>query len=351
MALDHANHFVAQKHSSGEYWGGPFPDYSEALPFITRLLTHLAAPGFFFLMGVGMALFTERQAGKQQSRLHLMVYFWIRGSLLIALQFLIVNLAWKLSPDGWGPRIYIGVLFALGGTMIISSFLLWLRPAYLLLLAFVFFLGTEIVHPDPAAWAQLMLTDVHRLFLHPGGDLRLWSNYPILPWLELVLFGLAFGKLLWLKPASTYRKGTLLGTAMLVLFATIRAINGFGNIRPMSGTTWIGFLNVVKYPPSWTFTLLTMGVNLILLGLLNKLATKQAFFLRPLVIYGRAPLFFYVVHLFLYAGIGLLFTPEGTSIPRMLPYWLLGLLILLPLCASYSRLKRSNFARPVLRYF
>jgi uncharacterized membrane protein len=25
MAVDHANYFVAHQHSSGEYWGGPFP--------------------------------------------------------------------------------------------------------------------------------------------------------------------------------------------------------------------------------------------------------------------------------------------------------------------------------------
>ncbi|NQU29992.1 MAG: hypothetical protein HQ525_04935, partial [Anaerolineae bacterium] len=28
MALDHANHFIAQQHSSGEYWGGSFPEYN-----------------------------------------------------------------------------------------------------------------------------------------------------------------------------------------------------------------------------------------------------------------------------------------------------------------------------------
>jgi uncharacterized membrane protein len=39
----------------------------------------------------------------------------------------VVNRAWKLAFDGW-PTIYIGVLLALGGTMIIGSLLLWLKP-------------------------------------------------------------------------------------------------------------------------------------------------------------------------------------------------------------------------------
>ena len=59
MALDHANHFIAQQHSPGEYWGGPFPAYRDVLPFLTRLVTHLCAPGFFFLMGVSMFLFAN----------------------------------------------------------------------------------------------------------------------------------------------------------------------------------------------------------------------------------------------------------------------------------------------------
>ena len=44
MALDHANHFVAQQHSAGEYWGGSFPRYGDALASLTRLVTHLSAP-------------------------------------------------------------------------------------------------------------------------------------------------------------------------------------------------------------------------------------------------------------------------------------------------------------------
>lgn len=57
MALDHANIFVARRHPPPEMWSGPFPRYDDALTFLTRFVTHLAAPGFFFLMGAGMFLF------------------------------------------------------------------------------------------------------------------------------------------------------------------------------------------------------------------------------------------------------------------------------------------------------
>jgi uncharacterized membrane protein len=351
MALDHANHFVAQKHSPGEYWGGAFPAYSEAVPFLTRLVTHLAAPGFFFLMGIGMALYAIRRAKEGQRRRQIMGHFWFRGVLLIALQFLVVNRAWQLSPGGWGPNIYVGVLYALGGAMIVCSLLLWLRPGYLLLLAGLLFIGTELIHPEPAAWNQMALSDFQRLIVHPGGDLRLWSNYPLLPWLELTIFGLAYGRQLAHDPRRTYRQGLLLGVGLLVLFVGARALDGFGNIRPRAGDTWIDFLNVVKYPPSLTFTLLTMGVNLVALWFFSRIAERRSIILWPLVVYGRTPLFFYLVHLYLYAALGLLLTPGGTSVTGMMPYWLLGLLILFPLCLWFARVRNSSTVNWALRYF
>jgi hypothetical protein len=54
----------------------------------------------------------------------------------------------------------------------------------------------------------------------------------------------------------------------------LRSLDGFGNIRPRPGNTWIDFPNVVKYPPSMTFTLMTMGNNSILLSVFAQAAGK-----------------------------------------------------------------------------
>ena len=116
MALDHANHFVAQKHPSGEQWGGSFPIYGDTITFLTRFVTHLAAPGFFFLMGVGMLLFAKSRRRQGWSRWIVIRHFMVRGALLILLQFFVINRAWELSPGGWQLDTYVGVLFALGGT-------------------------------------------------------------------------------------------------------------------------------------------------------------------------------------------------------------------------------------------
>jgi uncharacterized membrane protein len=193
MALDHANHVVAQQHSPGEYWGGPLPVYPDALAFLTRFVTHLCAPGFFFLMGVGIVLFADSRRRRGWDEGTIGAHFLIRGVLLIALQFLIVNRAWELSPGGWVPDVYVGVLFALGGAMILSGgTLLWLGPWYLLGLTLALLIGTELLTPNSALWERPFPL-VQQLLLVPGGDAGLWVNYPLLPWLGLVTFGMAFG--------------------------------------------------------------------------------------------------------------------------------------------------------------
>jgi len=356
MALDHANLLVAQQHSSGEYWGGPFPVYHDTLAFLTRLVTHLCAPGFFFLMGAGLVLFADSRRRRGQttsdgwSERTIIAHLLTRGGLLIVLQLLVVNRAWELSPGGWGIDIYIGVLFALGGTMMLGSLLLGLKPKVLLPLTAALVLATELLAPDPSQWLQTF-SPLNRLLLVPGGSPELWVNYPVLPWLEVVTLGMVFGHWLVENPRTAFRRAIEFGAGFLLAFLVLRTLNQTGNIRPRAGDTWIDFLNVVKYPPSMTFILLTMGVNLVIMGLFARAGEKLQRVFQPLVVFGRVPLFFYLTHLFLYAGLGRGLTPGGTSILRMYPYWVLGLLILYPLCLGYGQLKQRQPAKSVLRFF
>ena len=231
MALDHANLLIAQQHSPGEYWGGPFPAYDSALAFLTRVVTHLCAPGFFFLMGAGMMLFATFRREQGWSKWAIARHFFLRGGLLIALQLLVVNRIWELSPGGWGLEIYIGVLFALGGAMILGSLLVWLPPQVLLPLTAVLILGTELLTPDPGQWNQAF-EPLARLLLIPGGNRQLWVNYPVLPWLGLVIFGMAFGHWLVDNPGKAFKRALGLGAVFILAFAALRILDGFGNIRP-----------------------------------------------------------------------------------------------------------------------
>jgi uncharacterized membrane protein len=237
MALDHANHFVTQKHLPGEYWGGSFPVPPTALAFLTRWVTHLAAPGFFFLMGAGMVLFASSRKGRGWSHWAITRHFLLRGALLIALQFLLVNRAWELSPGGWGLSIYVGVLYALGLAMMLGSLIWWLNPRVLLALSVVLLLGTELLTPTPDMWGQ-HFSVLSRLMLVPGGGRELYVNYPILPWMELVTFGLFFGYWLVNNPRRALQRTLPLGAAFLLASLLLRTLDGYGNIRPREVHVW-----------------------------------------------------------------------------------------------------------------
>jgi uncharacterized membrane protein len=356
MALDHASLLVAQRHPAGEYWGGAFPAYHDALAFLTRFVTHFCAPGFFLLMGTGMVLFARAQQARGWTRWQIVGHSVMRGGVLIALQLLVANRAWDLAPRGWEPRVYIGVLFALGGAMILGSLLLWLKPAHLLALTASLFLGTELLVPDASLWGQRMSVPALVLLVpggivQPGQGVLLWSNYQILPWLELVTLGMAFGHWLADDLRKAFGWAWKLGLALLLTFLVVRTLDGFGNIRPRMGDSWIDFLNPVKYPPSMAFALMTTGVNLILLWLFSRAGGRARRLLWPLVVFGQAPLFFYLLHLFLYLAIGRLLVPGGTSLQALYPLWLLGLLILFPLCLGYGWIKHRPPAHKVLRFF
>jgi uncharacterized membrane protein len=295
-------------------------------------------------MGMGMWIFAHSRQKQGWSRLQITRHFIVRGFILVALQFLIVNPAWQLSPGGWMLDTYVGVLFALGGTMILGTILLLLPTHYLLPLTLIFLFNNAFPLLEPATWGE-SFSALQRLTFIPGGDLVLWVNYPIFPWMPLVTLGMLFGHWLQENKEKAYQRALWIGVSFLLLFFITRPLGNFWNIRPLPTENWIDFLNAVKYPPSLTFIFMTMGINLLLLWAFSK-SDKV---LAPLIVFGKTPLFFYITHLYLYAALGYWLAPEGTSIIKMLPFWLLGLIILYPLCLCYAKIYPKNALDTVLR--
>ena len=341
MALDHANYHIAQQHSSGEYWGGLFPTYTSSIHFLTRFVTHLSAPGFFFLLGVGMVFFTHNRLEKDWSWGKIGRHFLIRGLILIAVQISLVNLIWLVSPL-YFPRWYIGVLAALGTGMILCIPLLKLKPIYLVGTALVLFISLELLTPPPELWGMNFDNLTGILLVYSGGQGSFWVNYPLLAWIELIVFGIFYGKLILNKGRSSNNINLILGVTFLASFLVLRLINGFGNIRSYQPGDWQEFLNLVKYPPSMTFVLFTMGVNLVLLWVFSKTRSGFTKPWNPLLVFGRVPLFSYLVHLLIYAILGRLLTPQGTGLFMMYFLWLVGLGILYPLARWYGEYKSNQ---------
>lgn len=355
MALDHANLLIAHGHSRPEMWSGNFPTYTDALTFFTRAITHLAAPGFFLLMGAGMMLFASARTKLGWTRGSIVRHFFTRGAILILLQLLVENPAWIWGTGGpltfMDVPIYLGVLYGLGGAMILSALLLWSETRVLLSISILLLAGTEVAVRSFTG-TLLNMTPLAQMLLLPGNTPQFSVLYPVLPWLGVTTLGMAFGKWFVENPENAYRRALYLGAAFLVVYVPLRTLNGFGNIRAQVGTGWIAFLNNVKYPPSITFLLLALGIDLALLFVFaRRTLSLLTHALSPLMVLGATPLFFYLAHLYLYGFIGRTFFPEGTGIPAMYPWWVAGLAILYPLCWVYRRFKNSQPPGSIARFF
>jgi uncharacterized membrane protein len=122
--------------------------------------------------------------------------------------------------------------------------------------------------------------------------------YPILPWIGVMALG--FGVAPWLVgDQRNERRIVLAGVAMIAAFVLLRLTNLYGNPVPWEadgrGALWstLAALNVQKYPPSLLFLLMTLGPALILFVVFEHL---RGAWLKPVTVFGRVPLFYYLIH-------------------------------------------------------
>ena len=363
MALDHASFFVAKTHSR-EFWGTALPLYDSAMPFLLRAVTHLCAPGFFLLMGVGMALFMAARTQEGWGTWRVARFFLIRGVLLIVFQQFLENPAWYLGSLGTatgvftsrgGPipgggvsaKFYLGVLYGLGSTMIVWG-LLFRFPTFAVIALSVAAIGLTQAVVSEFADPQALYSPLLRMLLIPGHTDEWMVFYPTIPWMGITGLGMVLGRLLHGHHAQVARGLWISGVAALVLFGIIRLLDGFGNFH-MAAPGWIGFFNLTKYPPGLSFLLLTTGIDLLLLRSWMWFDSRAPFGGRTMSVFGSSPLFFYIAHLYLYALMGWTF-PHGMGLAPMILFWIAGLLILYPLCLWYGRFKQSRPTDSVWRF-
>ena len=364
MAIDHASYFIARVHSA-EFWGTELPAYPSVFWFWTRWVTHLCAPGFFFLMGIGMTLFASShlKAGWDEGRITR--FFVIRGLFLILLQVLVENAAWNVGDlfadpgamvlrgggvpgGGTGGMIYLGVLFALGGAMVFWALVRRAPLWFIGLISLASAVATQILTPG-RDHADVLYSPLIRMLIIPGHT-NIWVVfYPVVPWLGPTGMGLLFGEMLQRDPDRVGRIAGWIGFGFLVLFVILRVTGGFGNFNQVPPGA-IGFLNVIKYPPGLDFLTITMGMNLVLMSLWRRFAPRLQNDHHPLLVFGRVALFFYLLHLWVYGLLGL-FSTGGSGLGTMYGFWLLGLLILYPLCHWYNGFKHKKPFTSLWRFF
>ena len=303
MALDHTRDFM----SNGRFAPEDLAHTSGAL-FFTRFITHYCAPAFAFLAGTGAYLSTRRGKSLRQ----VSWFFLTRGFWLVFLELTVVSFAW-----GFVPWAHGGVIWILGWSMVVMAAIVWLPLGWIAALG----LGMIATHNlldsiNPASFGKFSWVWI---LLHTPGDIPITPSfsfsvrYTLIPWVGVMAVGFAFGRILERRD----RRKTILtlGIVSTLLFFALRAINFYGNgiaglpfgfprsagpwsVQPTLTLTVVSFFNVLKYPPSLDYLLITLGPALMLLGLLDGAEAKRGFS-RILMVFGRVPLCYYLLHLYL----------------------------------------------------
>ena len=248
---------------------------------------------------------------------------------------------------GSGGDLYLGVLFALGSAMVFWALMRRSSSPVIALISLAAILATQWVTPD-RNHVSFPYSPFLRILIIPGYTNGWTVFYPLIPWLGVTGLGLLFGRLLHLKPLRVGRIAAWAAAGCLILFILVRSIGTFGNLNDVP-PGWMGFLNVVKYPPSLSFLAITLTINFVLIAAWMRLESTLQGRFHPLLVFGRAPLFFYLFHLWLFALFGLLFTKGGSLAPMCL-VWLIGLAILYPLCFRYASIKNRKPVTSLWRF-
>jgi uncharacterized membrane protein len=305
MVVDHARDFFGAS-------GFNPRDVHDAALFLTRWITHLCAPVFVFLAGTSAGL--RQQA--LDNRRAVSGYLITRGLWLIALELTIVRIVWSF--DVHSNVHYAQVIWALGVSMIALAALIYLPRALLLAVPVAMIAGHNVLDRiriegtgiDAALWTLL-----HQPGEFIAGGATIVVLYPLIPWIGVMAAGYVFTSVLELPDARRRRLFVALGGAMLAAFALLRGLNIYGNPAPWQRhehllATALSFIDCEKYPPSLLFLLVTLGLALPLLAVLDR--TNGAV-RRTLATIGRAPLFFYVGHIYLLHAAAVI---AGSSIGR-----------------------------------
>jgi len=349
MALDHASAFIARVHFT-EIWGVGFKEYPSIAWCFTRFVSHLCAPGFFFLMGISMVLFAKKQQLRFWSNIKIQMYFVKRAWVILLLMFLVELPAWALGMFFNEVRsttnlpgllegsflIPTSVLFGLSISMLSSAFLWRFNSIFLSLLVIGSFAlsGLYISASNPAKAFHVF----EHIFLVPGMSDGILVLYPLLPWVGVTALGMIWAKLYTQYPSKIYAYTLYSGIICITSFFILRFLS-FGNFQFNTFTNGIDFFTLIKYPPGIPFILCTIGINLVLLALFNKLTT--VFSLKLLRIFGQTAMFFYLLHLYVYAVLGIAF-PRGSNIITLYALWLFGLSILYYVCQFYLQFKQQK---------
>ena len=287
MALDHVRDFFGIPGISPT-------DVTRATAalFLTRWITNLCAPGFFLLMGTGAYL-----SLRKRSRSELAAFLITRGLWLIFVEVVLMR-CFGLQFNFDYHVTLLTVLWALGWAMIGLAVLLALPTRWIAVVGIVMIAAHNLL--DLVSTTNSLWLILHRpgVVLSMSGHI-VFVAYPLIPWIGVTAAGFALGRIYDWPAVQRQIWLTRVGVALVAGFIALRAIDRYGDPQPWStqssfGHTVLSFLNTTKYPPSLLFLLMTLGPILLLLRVFDRGAPNV---LRPVIVFGRVPMFYYLLHI------------------------------------------------------
>ena len=372
MALDHTRDFFTNLRFEPENLAQTY----YAL-FFTRWITHFCAPLFFFLAGTGAYFYGRRRTPQALTR-----FLWTRGLWLIFLEFTVVGTAWTfVFPFG-----NFLVIWALGACMVLMAAIVRMPLRWIAAFAGIMILGHDLLDPiRPRQFGSLAWLWT---ILHVRGGALLpfhvqkFVLFPLIPWVGVMAAGYVFGSVYLLEKERRRKLIAQIGFGLTVAFIILRLTNLYGNppvglggvsqgpwhVQPTIEKTVILFFDVEKYPASLQFLLMTLGPSLLLLAWLDKRLDQKdgrqsiSPALAPLLTFGRVPMFFYILHLYLIHSLAVLVAavshqpvawllhgsffgaPDdwGYNLPFVYLMWITVIVILYFSCRWYEGVKQNR---------
>lgn len=361
MALDHVRDFF---HNDAMLHDPTDPRTTTPVLFFTRFITHYCAPVFVLLAGTSAFLY-----GRKKTKGELSVFLLKRGLWLAVLELVVVNLLFGFDP--LYHFIGLQVIWVTAVSMLILAACIYLPLQAIFITGLILVAGHNLLDGynenrmgvTPSLWWSLL----HQQSFRPYAGGRFFGVlYPLIPWPGIMMLGYAMGALFVPDYDAAKRRRILVGAGVLsvLAFLLLRWVNVYGDLFPWSEqknttATILSFFNVTKYPPSLLYCCITIGPALLVLAALEKV---KALWTGIVVIYGRVPMFYYLLHFFLIhflctlaffatghsfsqaAGGMMLFRPNdfGVSLPWVYLIWIGVVAVLYPLCRRYSIYKSTH---------
>jgi len=197
------------------------------------------------------------------------------------LEFTFINFA--LWFDIHFRLLLMEVISAIGLSFIVLSFMMRLKSRTIGIIGLVIILLHNLLQYVTIPQNPVLIA-VSAILFRPSmlpvtPRLSLYTAYPLVPWLGIMLAGFACGEFFEIPAEKRNKFFIRIGIVLLALFAVIRFINIYGDPAPWTHQksalfTFLSYINVTKYPPSLQFTLLFTGIAFAALYLSEKAGTR-----------------------------------------------------------------------------